>query len=636
MKIIVRYFFIVFICVCYGKTYAQYTHTCSLEGTSIMAFNGIPLPPGWGNDLEYTVTSLTADERTIGALGGIPFVDIWNTSGGVAIADTSGFQEPFTVKIEYYADSVVLKAYSDDPSNIVIINHSGDYYDGLRTYAQMMEAHGTSVQTAPEWAYDATWETYGFEENWTADSLLALIPVFHQLGIKNITFDSGWYGEGTGEDFYFNTGDFLVNPDIIGTEQDLIDLISSLHTEGFKVRLWWVPGVAEKDINLWDDHPDWYTDSVINSTGEGGDYYLDPTNPNVIAWNTNLVQRFVNYGADGFKQDDIYNYINTNPIYQKAYENLINNNLGIAQAIKPDFMINTCNCGLCQNFYHMKGQNAIITSDPVGSAQYRHRAKYLQAINLNGAAILGDHAELTKGDISSDELNDPAFYSDVDFSSIVPLGMVIQTKFKRDPGTLYQKWFDLYAQYKFYKKEWVNIPLELGSLETYLMRDSTGLYFSFFTAQPNTSYSGNVKFTNLTSGTNYNVYDIVNNILLGNFTSSSTEYLFNANFTHSLVVMVSPYAGVSELLTNEFPDLFIYPNPAGNNITMQFDNPKSQYLNINILNSLGQIISEVADDEFMPGFYKLNADISQYCSGIYSVQIACENGTELRRFILEK
>ncbi|MFH0867071.1 MAG: T9SS type A sorting domain-containing protein, partial [Bacteroidota bacterium] len=470
----------------------------------------------------------------------------------------------------------------------------------------------------------------------TADSIIALIPVFHQLGIKNITFDSGWYGEGTGVNFYFNTGDYVVNADIIGTEQDLIDLISSLHSDGFKVRLWWVPGVAEKDIDLWYDHPDWYTDSVINSTGEGGDYYLDPTNPDVITWNTNLVTRFVNYGADGFKQDDIYNYINTSSVFQKAYENLVNNNLAIAQSIKPDFMINTCNCGLCQNMYHMKGQNAIITSDPVGSAQFRHRAKYLHALNLNSAAVLGDHVELTKGDIDNAELNNPAFYNDVDFSSIVPLGMVLETKFKKDPGALYQKWFGLYDQYKFYKKAWVNIPLELGTLETYLMSDTGGLYFSFFTALPDSSYSGNVKFSHLTSGTNYNVYDIVNNTILGSFTPASTEYLFNVNFTHSLVVMVSPYAGVSEQVTSEISNLIIYPNPVSEILKMQFNNFNSQHLDINILNSLGQIISEVADDTFLPGFYKFNADISQFNSGIYSVQIISDKRTEVKRFVVIK
>ncbi|MFH0865541.1 MAG: hypothetical protein V1904_05075, partial [Bacteroidota bacterium] len=165
MKTLLRFKLVLLIISSSLYSYAQYTHSYTLNGTNIMAFNGIPLLLGWGNDLEYIVTSSTADERTIGPLGGIPFVDIWNSSGGVAIADTSGFQEPFTVKLFYYADSVVIKAYSADPTNIVIITHTGDYYDGLRIYAQMMQSHGTSAQPAPEWAYDPCWETYGFEEN---------------------------------------------------------------------------------------------------------------------------------------------------------------------------------------------------------------------------------------------------------------------------------------------------------------------------------------------------------------------------------------------------------------------------------------------------------------------------------------
>ena len=54
----------------------------------------------------------------------------------------------------------------------------------------------------------------------------------------------------------------------------------------------------------------------------------------------------------------------------------------------------------------------------------------------------------------------------------VALGMVLQTKFTRDPGERYRKWFRLYREYEMYDMEWVNIPYYAWApVETYLLRD---------------------------------------------------------------------------------------------------------------------------------------------------------------------
>ena len=507
----------------------------TLYGTNIHAFNGIPTDEGWGEDAVYLVKSNTTDSRTMGVLGGIPIIDIWTKDGGVAIFNTTTYQEPFSVQLKYFGDRVVIEA--EGGTNIEIYHHSGDYYEAMREFAEKMKDKGLSVQKAPQWAFEPIWETYGFEENWNRDTIINMLPLLKELGIKTITLDSGWYGEGT-TDWSAYTGDFPINPDVIGDEEDLKNLIETLHHEGFRVKLWWVPAVAEKDTTLYKTHPDWFYSEVVSSTGDTADWYLDPTQTEVIEWNRNLVQRFLSYGVDGFKQDDIYHIATKEPDYHKAYASLVNSNYNIATAIKPDFVINTCNCGLVQNFYHMVGQNQLITSDPVGSKQFRHRAKYLQALNVNGASILADHVELTKGDVGAEELEKEGFYDSVDFSSIVPLGMVYETKFRSDPGELYRKWMKIYNQYKFYKMEWVNIPLTLGKLESYLMRDTDALYFSFFTPNENEKYDGEVTLSHLTIGERYSVYDIVNEIELGTFTAMSDEYKLDVNFMHSLVIKI--------------------------------------------------------------------------------------------------
>ncbi len=509
-----------------------------LDGNYIFAFNGIPENEGWGNDLVYKVDSTTADTRTMGALGGIPLVDIWDEDGGIAVFNTTTYQEPFEVKLNCIDGSVSIEARGG--SHIEVFKHRGDYYDAVREYALRMKDKGLSVKSAPDWAFNAIWETYGFEEDYDVDTIKDMVPRLKGLGIQTITIDSGWYGDDVGEDVEFLTGDFNINPDIIGSEKDWIELIDYLHDEGFRVRIWWVPGVAEEETELRHDHPEWFMEDVISSTGDTTDVYLDPLDNGVIKWNKTLVKRFLDYGVDGFKQDDIYHYVSDKSEEHKAYADLINSNLVIAQSIKKDFVINTCNCGLAQNFYHMPGQNQLITSDPVGSKQFRHRAKYLHALNVNGAAILGDHVELTRGDVGPDEMDEPGFYSTVDFSSIVPLGMVLQTKFREEPGPLYKKWFQIYNKYKFYNMEWINVPMRHNKLETYLLRDDNKLYFSFFTEKSNIPFNGEVGLTHLIIGNKYKINNILDDVTINTFTATKVTHKLQLGFTHSLTICVAP------------------------------------------------------------------------------------------------
>ncbi len=95
----------------------------------------------------------------------------------------------------------------------------------------------------------------------------------------------------------------------IGTEQDLKELIADLHAEGLRARLWWVGGVAETSTRLHRDHADWFYSKVTPSwadPGDTGDWSLDPTYSAVREWNKGIVRRFIGYGADGFKIDDVY------------------------------------------------------------------------------------------------------------------------------------------------------------------------------------------------------------------------------------------------------------------------------------------------------------------------------------------
>ncbi|MEW6368420.1 MAG: alpha-galactosidase [Acidobacteriota bacterium] len=526
----------------------EWVETATIVADKVMVFNGIPRRYGWGEDFVYRAASSTADTRSIGSpwLGGIPVVDIWaEGQGGVALFNTTPYHEPFKVQVLVGNGRVTIRAAQG--ANIEKYEHDGDYFEALREYARRMSVKGIAMRSAPGWAFDPIWETYGFEETWTAATVRNMLPLLKQLGIKTITLDSGWYGEGT-RDWDAHTGDFPVNPDTIGTEQDLKDLIAELHAQGFRVRLWWVGGVSETNTRLHRDHADWFYSKVTPSwgdPGDTGDWYLDPTYGAVREWNKRIVQRFIGYGADGFKIDDVYEIDEDDDVksYHSAYSQLFREAYETATASKADFCINICNCGIAQNFFDLPGENQLITSDPVGPKQFRHRAKYLHALNLNHGAVLGDHVELTEGDVGPEELKRPGFYAsiaDSDFASTVALGMVLETKCRIDPGSRYRRWFQAYREHKFYEMEWINVPYySWKRIETYLLRSSNGdLFFSFFAANKG-SYSGNVTLSNLQSGARYSVYDIVGERTLGSFTAQGSSKDFKVKVKDCLVVRVS-------------------------------------------------------------------------------------------------
>ncbi len=179
----------------------------------------------------------------------------------------------------------------------------------------------------------------------------------------------------------------------------------------------------------------------------------------------------------------------------------------------------------------------------MGPLQFRRRAKYLHALNINGAAILGDHIELVEGDVGGDEISDASFYeqiSDYDFASTVALGMVLETKFTRDPGDRYRKWFGLYADYRFYEMKWINIPYVPGeTVETYLMQDGDDLYFSFFAPDEDGNYSGSVELSNLEPGATYSTYDIVADEEMTSFKADASTEEYDVAFSGCLVLEVA-------------------------------------------------------------------------------------------------
>lgn len=63
--------------------------TADVRGPHVMLFQGIVRADGWGEDFIFTPASGASDDRTMTAHGGIPLVDAWTQSGGVAFFNTT-------------------------------------------------------------------------------------------------------------------------------------------------------------------------------------------------------------------------------------------------------------------------------------------------------------------------------------------------------------------------------------------------------------------------------------------------------------------------------------------------------------------------------------------------------------------
>lgn len=513
-----------------------------VKGDKIIVFNGIPVE--WGDLVVFELSSSNGGAWEMGALGGIPVVCAYSKDGGTALCNTAPSIEPFKVAVNKIKEGCSITATGGSDIIKIDIAAGEDYYDALRKFALIMKEKGIVSQTAPEWAFDPSWETYGFEIRWNKDTVYKMIPLLQKYGIKTITLDAGWYGTGSEEWTSFN-GDYFINPDIIGTDTDMTAFVDKLHQEGFRVKLWWSPGITEDKTKLKKTHPDWLLNKTRLSWAtaeESGEYYLNPENKDVIAFHKSLLDRFIGYGADGFKQDDIYQLFHKNKDYIIAYNDLINSDLSYCAVKKNDFVVNTCNCGLTQNFYDFPGQNQLITSDPVGASQVRLRGKYLMALNVNGSAVLGDHVELTQEDSAYDIMRTREFYdaiSDADFASSIALGMVYQTKFSIDPGTRYKKWVDIYNKYRFYKMKWVNVPFYNDPVECYLLTNDSAMYFSFFTSKSSVdSFKGDVVLTHLEKGKKYQVTDLLNGTVVKIISADSDRISIPVEFTGCVIFEV--------------------------------------------------------------------------------------------------
>lgn len=79
-------------------------------------------------------------------------------------------------------------------------------------------------------------------------------------------------------------------------------------------------------------------------------------------------------------------------------------------------------------------------------------------------------------------------------------------------------------------------------------------------------------------------------------------------------------------------NLNIFPNPAGQTVSVSFSLKTFEDISVNIYNMQGQIVKTILRENYQPGNHSLNIDVQNYDTGIYFLTVRIGNTKETRKF----
>jgi alpha-galactosidase len=516
--------------------------------------------------------------------GGMPIVDLWTKQQGITFASLAKVPEFISLPVRAAADSGVFfnmsknevikllprKSYSMVPFTIIF--HNGDYYNGLKTYSNLMRKGGMRFYTSPKSAYQPEWCAWGYERNFKPSDILGTLDKVKSLGLGWVTIDDGWQN---------NIGDWV--PDrkkFPAGDKDFKSLIDSIHAKGLKVRIWWVPLTAQDSsysakyypnemkhygfsaqTKVASEHPDWF---LLDKNGSRvkvswwNSYYFCPAKKEVVNYYESFVRKAIlEWGVDGFKIDgQNFNAVPECFNEQHHHKNAVSSSQSLPKyfqkindlAIKlnPNFVIQMCPCGTNFSIYNLPYVNQLVASDPLSSWQVRLKGKTFKALLGNKVAYSGDHVELTNH-IWHEELQKSIPSGKEDFASTLAVGGVPSTKFttegiRQSDSTLeldtlkqiyYRRWIEIYNKEKMSKGEYLNLyDIGFDKPESHLIKKGESNYYSFFVDK---SFNGKVEIKGLGKG-DYKVYDLFSGKFISNINSANP--FLAISFDHYLILKV--------------------------------------------------------------------------------------------------
>jgi alpha-galactosidase len=490
--------------------------------------------------------------------GGIPVTDIWRKDAGLAVGHLELVPREVSLPVDYdkYSDGVKLGVtyHYDHPAELItgdtlhtfqtfVSVHTGDYYNALRQYTEVMKAKGVKFADAEEDAFESVWCGWGYERKFTTENIISTLPKVKEMGIKWAVIDDG---------FQVAEGDWSIDTKRFpGGSKDMKRMIDAIHGHGLKAMLWWAPLAADPGSRVLKENPDIL---LINKYGAPqyitwwDSYYLSPAAEETYVYTRETIEMFMkDWGFDGLKLDGQhmnavppdYNWNRPLEYPGKSVEMLpefFKMIYQTAREIKPDAVIENCPCGTCMSFFNMPYTNQTVSSDPTSSWQIRLKGKTYKAI-VPHTAYFGDHVEL------SDQGSD--------FASSFGVGAVLGTKFTwpsdnpnqsqsflltPEKEKIWKKWFKLYHEKMLSKQTYLGHLYDLGydKPETHVISKADTIFYAFY----DKAWKGNIELRGLERGKNYLVHDYVNDTSLASV--SGDNPVIRAAFENNLLIAVYP------------------------------------------------------------------------------------------------
>jgi pimeloyl-ACP methyl ester carboxylesterase len=164
--------------------------------------------------------------------------------------------------------------------------------------------------------------------------------------------------------------------------------------------------------------------------------------------------------------------------------------------------------------------------------------------------------------------------------------------------------------------------------------DSMKIYIRVGSNEP---YAGNYRASKQFSDT-LNAWGISHNYgehLLGHDFNSTlvSSFLIWADSVFSRTVT---NVETSQKIIDKFELEQNYPNPFNPSTTIQFQIPKSSFVNLKVYDILGKEVATLADEYKPAGSYEVNFDASQLSSGIYFYKLQTASFVETKKMVLLK
>jgi alpha-galactosidase len=457
--------------------------------------------------------------------GGIPLLDLWGKEMGMAIAHISSKPEFVYLPIKPLPDGRIKysieESYSQHYAKIqiasgeayttikkLVVVHSLDYFDALRTYAYFLNAQGVhTFKETPENVPNAYWKTWGYELDFKLKDIYNKVPEFKELGIEMVVLDDGWFS---------NYGDWEPSTEkekFPEGRKSLIKFVEDMHKEGLKVGVWWCPLVAEPHSKVAIDHPNWFmhkNDGQAYVMKNPESYFLCPDYAPVLKyWEEQIEKLYVTFDLD-FIYHDWANLVEVPPCYNPAhkhksplspYWNMSNQYKVMydkAQSIKPGYAIEMCECGRPHDPYKMPFYNITNASDANNKEQVRQRLKVEKALN-------GSKVYFNPGYILPESKEDWG-YDPTEIDECVAMGGYFETYYTElspEKKKEWMKWMVIYHKEQIYKGEYMNLYDIANDYPEFHVTKKDGVLY-YFAPGP---YSGDVELRGL-DAVQYQISDL--------------------------------------------------------------------------------------------------------------------------------